>query len=77
MSAQNKDIHWVSQEIVQNRVSGNNLDSQNPKANIQGVPNKPFLPDANDQNEQRLNYVILISRTRHIPVPNKYSKEQP
>lgn len=42
MSAQNTDIHWVNHEMVQNRVSGNNFDSENPKANLENVPNKSF-----------------------------------
>lgn len=90
MSAQNRDIHWVNHEMVQNRVAGNNLESQKPKANIADVPNIAFLPGMSDQNKQRLNYVILISRIlvsyfecfapfqdvciHHIP--HKYSKEQ-
>ena len=90
MSAQNRDIHWVNHEMVQNRVSGNTLDSQHPKAHLADVPNITFLPNVYDQHRQRLNYVILVSRILvsyfdcfapfkdvciyHIP--HKYSKEQ-
>ena len=90
LSAQNRDIHWVNHEMVQNRVPGNNLDFNKPKAHIADVPNITFLPDVNDQNRQRLNYVILISRilVSHFEcfasfrdvciahIPHKYSKEQ-
>lgn len=90
MPAQNRDIHWVNHEMVQNRVSGNNLESQNPKAPIEDVPNITFLPDVNDHNKQRLNYIILISRILvsyfdcFAPfqdvcvynIPHKYSMEQ-
>ena len=62
LSAQNQDIHSVNHEIIQNKVSGNSLDAHHPKANHQDVPNITFLPDANDQSRQRLNYVILDSR---------------
>ena len=62
LSAQNQDIHSVNHEIIQNKVSENSLDAQHPKANHQDVPNITFLPDANDQSRQRLNYVILDSR---------------
>ena len=70
--------------MVQNRVSGNHLDSQEPKAHIGDVP------DIHDQSRQRLNYVILISRilVSHFEcfklfqnvciqhIPHKYSEEQ-
>ena len=62
MSAQNRDIHEVNHEMVQNRVSGNHLDSLEPKAHIGDVPNIKFLPDIHDQSRQRLNYVILVSK---------------
>ena len=90
-SAQNRDIHQVKHEMVQNsQVSGNHLDSQEPKAHVGDVPNIKFLPDIHDQSRQRLNYVILVSRIllshfecfrpfqnvciQHIP--HKYNKEQ-
>ena len=68
MSAQNRDIHWVNHEMVQNRISGNHLDSQEPKAHIGDVPNIKFLPDIHDQSRQRLNYVILVSRIYYFTV---------
>ena len=90
MSAQNRDIHWVNHEMVQNMVSGNHLDSKEPKAHIGDVPNIKFLPDIHDQSRQRLNYVILVSRflVSHFEcfkpfqnvciqhIPHKYSEEQ-
>ena len=71
MSAQNRDINWVNHEMVQNRVSGNHLDCQGPKAHIGDVPNIKFLPDIHDQSRQRLNYVILVSRILSVSSPSK------
>ena len=91
MSAPNRDIHRVNHEVVQNRVSGNNLDLQHPRAHLANVPKITFLPDVSDQNRQRLNYIIiLISKTLVsyfdcftlfsnvciYHIPHKYSKEQ-
>ena len=89
MESQNRDFHWVNHQMVENRVSGNTLDSSKPRANILDVDNIKFLPTLNDQYNQRLNYTILCSRIlvsyfdvlaplsdvciQHIP--HKYSKE--
>ena len=35
--AQNRDFHWINHQMVENRISGAHLDSQRPKANIQGL----------------------------------------
>ena len=48
--------------MVKNRVSGAMLDSSAPKANLLDVFNLKFLPSTEDQNSQRLNYIILCSR---------------
>ena len=84
---QNLDYHWVNHKIVMNRVSGTNLDSS-PR-DLLSVPNIVFLPSIKDQQLQRHNYIVLVSRilvdhlecfemlkdvcVRHIPY--KYSKE--
>lgn len=84
---QNLDYHWVNHKIVINRVSGTNLDSS-PR-DLLAVPNITFLPSVKDQQLQRHNYIVLVSRilvdhlkcfgmlkdvcVRHIP--HKYSKE--
>ena len=60
--SQNKDFHWVNHQMVKNRVSGAMLDSSAPKANLLDVCNLKFLPSMEDQNSQRLNYIILCSR---------------
>lgn len=62
MESQNKDFHWVNQQMVKNRVSGAMLDSSAPKANLLYVCNLKFLPSMEDQKCQRLNYSILCSR---------------
>lgn len=62
MESQNRDFHWINHQMVENRVSGNMLDSSEPKANILDVDNLKFLPTLNDQYNQRLNYIILCSR---------------
>ena len=62
MESQNKDFHWVNHQMVENRISGVRLDSSSPKANVLDVCNLKFLPSMEDQNSQRLNYIILCSR---------------
>ena len=66
------------------------ISKANPKAPIEDVPNITFLPDVDDHNTQRLNYIILISRILvsyfdcFAPfqdvcvynIPHKYSMEQ-
>ena len=89
MSSQNSDIHWVNHVMVENRVSGNHLPCERPKADILDIPNISFLPNVGDQWQQKSNYVVLVSRiwvdyfdafavfknvcVKHIP--HKYSKE--
>jgi hypothetical protein len=89
MTSQNRDIHWVNHVMIENRVSGNHLSSEEPKADIHDIPNIVFLPSVVDERQQRLNYVVLVSRilsdyfdafaefkdvcVKHIP--HKYSKE--
>jgi hypothetical protein len=62
MESQNRDFHWINHQMVENRVSGNLLDSSEPKANLLEIDNLKFLPSLNDQFNQRLNYIILCSR---------------
>ncbi|EDO46517.1 predicted protein [Nematostella vectensis] len=89
ISSQNEDIHWVNHEMVMNRVSGNGLQSECPKATFTDIPNIEFLPDFGDQNRQRFHYIVLVSRVlaeyfgcfanlkdvciKHLP--HKYNKE--
>ena len=89
MQAQNQDFHWINHQMVENRISGANLDSQRPIANLQEVSNLKFVPSIEDQQRQRTNYIILASRimvnyfkaleplkevcVQHIP--HKYTKE--
>ena len=60
--SQNQDFHWVNHQMVKNRVSGVQLDSLKPKANVQEVSNLKFIPSIEDQQQQRTNYIILTSR---------------
>ena len=89
MSKQNRDIHWVNHKMFVNRVSGSLLSSDGPKCDLSTVQNSTFLPSVSDQQRQRFNYIILVSRMlvqyfdayeplrdvciQHIP--HKYSKE--
>lgn len=89
MSQQNRDIHWVNHEMFVNRVSGNLLLSDGPRCDLSTVQNSNFLPNVLDQQRQRFNYIVLVSRIlvqyfdayeplrdvciQHIP--HKYSKE--
>ena len=89
LKAQNRDIHWVNHEVVENRVSANHLSNEGPKADLLNVPNIKFFPSIEDQRKQRFNYIVLVSRIlvdhfsafaplkdaciRHIP--HKYSTE--
>ena len=89
MESQNRDFHWVNHQMVENRVSGVLLDAKQQKADLNDIPNLKFLPDVEDQQRQRLNYMILTSRIlvdyfsvleplkdvciQHIP--HKYTKE--
>ena len=84
---QNSDYHWVNHKVVQNRVSGNMLNSS--PTNVLNIPNIKLLPSVQDQTTQRQNYIVLVSRIlvkylesfgmfddvciQHIP--HKYSKE--
>lgn len=56
MESQNRDYHWVNQEMIENRGSGAHLKSKGPQANLK------FLPTLDDQQRQRSNYIILTSR---------------
>ena len=58
MHSQNQDFHWVNHQMVKNRVSGVQLDSLRPKANLQEVSNLKFIPSIEDQQQQRTNYII-------------------
>lgn len=89
MTEQNKDVHWVNHEMIENRVPGNHLPSDRQSGDILEVPNAQFFPSADDQRKQRESYLILVSRIlvdyfeafsvfkdvciRHIP--HKYTKE--
>lgn len=88
-TCQNRDEHWVNHEAVFNRISGNEYPNENPIAEVIDVPNKTFLPNINDQRQQRYNYIILTSRilVQHFSafqcfkdvcvthIPHQYTKE--
>ena len=89
MQSQNQDFHWITHQIMETRVSGAQLNSQEPKANLQEVSNLKFIASIGDRQRQRKDYIILTSRilvdyfkvlepfkeacVQHIP--HKYSKE--
>ena len=89
MDSQNRDFHWINHQVIENRVSGEILNSSEPKQYLPNVSNLQFLPTLEDQRRQRHNYIILTSRIlvnyfkalsplaeaciQHIP--NKYSQE--
>jgi len=89
MQAQNQDFHWINHQMVENRISVANLDSQRPIANLLEVSNLKFVPSIEDQQRQRTNYIILASRImvnyfkaleplKEVCVqniPHKYTKE--
>lgn len=89
ISNQNSDFHWVNHKMVENRVSGNHLDSTKPAADIMNVENMKYLPSMADNERQRMDYIILTSRilTEYFDVlkplkevcvmhiPHKYSKQ--
>ena len=63
LKAQNTDIHWVNHTMIENRVSGNclSVDAKEP-ADIHHVSNINFFPSIEDHEQQRLSYIILVSR---------------
>ena len=75
--------------MVENRVSGNHLDSLKAKADILDIQNIRFLPSLVDYEKQHMDYVILTSRilTNYFDalsplkdvciqhIPHEYSKE--
>jgi hypothetical protein len=89
LSEQNRDFHWVNHKMVINRISGGELEADGPKADLLKVPNLRFIPSITDHQQQRDNYVVLVSRIlvdyfdafgplkdiciKHIP--HKYHKE--
>lgn len=89
MSKQNRDIHWVNHKMFINRVHGNSLPCNGPHCDLLEVPNSNFLPSIKDQERQRFNYIVLVSRilTQYFDafgplkdvcvqhIPHKYSKE--
>lgn len=89
LSDQDSDYHWVNHKMVENRVSGNHLESTKPAADIMDVKNITFLPNIADNEKQRMDYIILTSRilTDHFDalkplkevcvmhIPHKYSKD--
>lgn len=61
MTQQNKDVHWINHEMIENRVSGNHLPSEGQSAEILDVPNANFFPSVDDQRKQRDSYLVLVS----------------
>lgn len=66
---QNKDIHWVNHNAVQNRESGNHLCNNLPICDINDRDNVKLLPSSTDHILQRENYITLVGRviTQEIP----------
>ena len=62
LSAQNRNFHWVNHKMVINRISGNELAADRPKADLLKVPNLRFIPTLVDHQQQRENYIVLVSR---------------
>ena len=58
---QNLNIHWVNHRCTFNRVSGNHL-STDPGPVVLKVPNISLLPSLYDQEIQRHNLIVLVSR---------------
>ena len=89
LSAQNRNFHWVNHKMVTNRISGNELAADRPKTDLLKVQNLKFIPTLVDHQQQRENYIVLVSRMlvdyfdaleplneiciKHIP--HKYHKE--
>ena len=69
---QNKDIHWVNHNAVQNRVSGNHLGNSLPVCDIQDLDNVKLLPSSTDHILQRENYITLVGRviTQEVSILN-------
>ena len=62
MESQNRDFHWVNPQMVENRVSGALSDAKQQTADLNDIPNLKFLRNVEDQQRQRLNFIILTSR---------------
>ena len=86
---QNIDKHYVTYMSTENRVSGNHLSDQTRVGGIEEMENGKCIPSTNDNEKQRLNYIVLMERviTTNIPclnflsdicsihIPHKYSAE--
>lgn len=88
MSNQKTSHHWVNHKMVMNRVSGiNTLKKSQP--DLLDIPNQSFMPTISEMENQRLDYIVLVSRmlveyfTALSPlkdiviqhIPHKHSKE--
>ena len=62
IAAQNRNLHWVNHKMVINRVSGSEFPGNGPKCDLQRVPNLKFVPSIEDHQQQRFNYMVLVSR---------------
>ena len=62
MDSQNRDFHWINHQMIENRVSGNILNSKEATADLLKVSVLKFLPTIEDQQRQRHNYTVLASR---------------
>ena len=61
MSKQKSSHHWVNHKMVMNRVSGINT-LRKKKPDILDVPNQSFMPTVTEMQNQRLDYIVLVSR---------------
>ena len=61
LSAQNRNFPWVNHKMVINRISGNELAADRPKADLLKVPNLRFIPTLVDHQQQRENYILPVS----------------
>ena len=60
---QNSDIHWITQHITFDRVSSTNLNDTVPIIqNIKEFDNSNYLLSKRELQDQRCDYIILVSR---------------
>jgi hypothetical protein len=52
----------INHKKVINRISGSELATGRPKADLLKVPNLRFIPTIVDHQQQRENYIVLVSR---------------
>ncbi|XP_048589438.1 uncharacterized protein LOC116618156 [Nematostella vectensis] len=68
ISAQNEDIHWVNHAMIMNRVSGNGLQSECPKATLTDIPNIEFLQTLMTRTDNDLIALYYIFRMNFFSI---------